>query len=115
MEPEQHKNINFELNAYIGGKIEALVKMGYNPSQVKHLIVASMLDYIFDTLAVKEDNTYDYYALKPLFVSFKFLIDTELETKIEDAYLPQIQADMRKLTDISDYIEHRIKSIPCPQ
>lgn len=111
MNNDSSKQLNGELNAYTGLAIQALTKEGYSSSQIKHLISGSMIEYIMTTIAVDNDNGYDYYALKPMLVALKFIFDRELQLKQEDAYIPQIQADMQMLKQLSDYLEKRIEVI----
>lgn len=104
-------NKSNELITYVGMEINALHKQGYSPSQVRHLVSSQLIECCLDTVARKSDGSFDLYALKPLFVAFKFLVDREYAEKSKDSYIPQIQADMARLKAISDYVEHRIEVI----
>ena len=64
-----NQNQGGELLAYIGQDINALLKVGYSPSQVKHLVSSNLIECVMKTVALKQDNQYDYYALKPLFIA----------------------------------------------
>lgn len=105
------QNNNQELLAYLGMEINALTRQGYTPRQTKHLIVGQLMSAIIETIAVDEDNELDLYALMPLFVSFKFLVDKEIKKKEPDSYIPLIKEDIDRLKGISDYIGHRIDII----
>lgn len=107
---EQNKTAG-ELLSYVGVEIDSLLKQGYSPSQTKHLVSSQLLELVMKTVAVKNDNEYDYYALKPMFVAFKYLIDMEYNQKKEFSYLPEVQADLANLKNISNYLEHRISVI----
>lgn len=104
-------NSNQELVSYIGMEVNALTKQGYTPDQTKHIIVGQMMELIMQTIAVDEDKQLNLYALMPLFVAFKFLVDSEISRKQADAYIPLIQEDIKKLETISSYIGHRIEVI----
>lgn len=107
MEPSN----NQELLTYLGLEITALTRQGYTPRQTKHLVVGQLMSAIIETIAVDEDNELDLYALMPLFVSFKYLIDKEIKKKEPDSYIPLIEEDIKRLRNISDYIGHRIEII----
>lgn len=100
-----------ELNAYLGVLLESLLKQGYSASEVKHLISAGLTEYIMETLSVDNDGSRDYYAIRPMLVAVKQVIDLEFKAKQEDAYIPQVAADMAKLQELSKYLEHRIEVI----
>lgn len=104
-------NNNQELLAYLGMEINALQKQGYTPRQTKHIIVGQLMEAVIETIAVDEDNELDLYALMPLFVSFKYIVDKEIKKKEPDAYIPLVKKDIDRLRDISDYIGHRIEVI----
>ena len=100
-----------ELLSYVGMEIESLFEQGYSPSQTKHLVSSQLMELIMKTVAVKENKQYDYYALKPMFIAFKYLVDIEYDQKKEFEYLPQVQSDLSNLKNISNYLEHRINVI----
>lgn len=106
---------NNELLAYVGMEISALLAQGYSSSQTKHLVSAQMTECIMKTIAIKEDGEYDLYALKPLLVAVKYIVDREIDKEETEDYnyggLPQIQKDIRKLRQISGYLDQKIKAI----
>ena len=104
---------NNELLAYIGMEINALLAQGYSSSQTKHLISAQLIEYIMKTVAVKEKEEYDLYALKPLLIAVKYIVDREIAKEQEEEYsaLPQIQKDIRELSQISEYLDKKISLI----
>ena len=104
---------NNELLAYIGMEINALLAQGYSSSQTKHLVSAQLVECIMKTVAVKEKDEYDLYALKPLLVAVKYIVDREIakEQEEEFAALPQIQKDIRELKQISGYLDKKINLI----
>ena len=104
-------NDNQELLAYLGMEITALTRQGYTSRQTKHIIVGQLMSAIIETIAVTDDNQLDLYALMPLFVSFKFLVDEEIKRKEPDSYIPLIKQDIERLKGISEYIGHRIDII----
>lgn len=108
-----NQNQGGELLAYIGQDINALLKVGYSPSQVKHLVSSNLIECVMKTVALKQDNQYDYYALKPLFIALKYIVDMEIskEAAEEYSYLPQIQADIAELERISRYLDKKISLI----
>lgn len=108
-----NQNQGSELIAYIGQEIKSLLKVGYSPSQVKHLVSSNLIECIMKTVALKQDNQYEYYALKPLFIALKYLVDMEIskEAAEEYSYLPQIQADIAELERISRYLDKKISLI----
>lgn len=106
-------NQSNELLAYIGFEISALLRQGYSPSQTKHLVSSQLVECIMKTVAIKPDGEYDFYAIKPLFIALKYLIDNEIIKEKADSfsYLPQIQADIAELTRISQYLDKKINLI----
>ena len=108
-----NQNQGGELLAYIGQDINALLKVGYSPSQVKHLVSSNLIECVMKTVALKQDNQYDYYALKPLLIALKYIVDMEIskEAAEEYSYLPQIQADIAELERISRYLDKKISLI----
>lgn len=108
-----NQNQGSELLAYIGQEINSLLKVGYSPSQVKHLVSSNLVECIMKTVALKQDNRYDYYALKPLFVALKYIVDMDIEKEAAEEYnyLPQIQSDIAELKRISRYLDKKISLI----
>ena len=104
---------NNELTAYIGMEVNALLTEGYLPSKTKHLVCAQLIDMIMNTVAVKDGGGLDFYALKPVFVAVKYVVDLELSKEKEDEYsaLPELAADIRELERLSDYLDKKIKLI----
>ena len=94
-------------------EINALLAQGYSSSQTKHLVSAQLVECIMKTVAVKEKDEYDLYALKPLLVAVKYIVDREIakEQEEEFAALPQIQKDIRELSQISGYLDKKINLI----
>ena len=104
---------NNELTAYIGMEVNALLKEGYSPSKTKHLVSAQLVEMIMNTVAVKEGGELDLYAIKPLLVAVKYVIDLELKKEKEDEFcaLPEIAEDIEALTRLSRYLEKKIRLI----
>lgn len=104
-----NKKAQTELTSVIGLQINYLSKQGYNPQQVKHIIIANMLEEAMDLALDKDNQTYDYYALKPLFVAINSILKQELAKKSVDAYIPQVAQDMQKVSEITHYLDTRIE------
>ena len=104
---------NNELLAYIAMEINALLAHGYSSSQTNHLVSAQLIECIMKTVAVKEKEEYDLYALKPLLIAVKYIVDREIAKEQEEEYsaLPQIQKDIRELSQISEYLDKKINLI----
>lgn len=104
---------NNELTAYIGMEINALLKEGYSASKTKHLVSAQLVEMIMNTVAITEGGKLDLYALKPLFVAVKYIVDLELSKEKEDEFaaLPQLAKDIDELSRLSSYLEKKIGRI----
>ena len=85
-------NQSNELLSYIGFEISALLRQGYSPSQTKHLVSSQLVECIMKTVAIKTDGEYDFYAIKPLFIALKYLIDNEIIKEQADKALEAIAA-----------------------
>lgn len=96
------------LTAFIGVNIAALLKEGYSATEAKHLVVGDLLEEAMK-VAQKNDSDYDNYALKPLFVALKYLLEREVTDKTKYAYVPEIATDISNLQNIINYLDNRIE------
>ncbi len=99
-----------DLTQFIGISISALVKEGYTTSQTRNIVCADLIENALQ-VARKEDSTYDYYGLKPLFIALKYIFDNEIAIKQNDIDIPQIAQNVKTLEFISEYLDKRIRTI----
>ena len=104
---------NNELTAYIGMEVNALLKEGYSPSKTKHLVTAQLVEMIMETVAVTTGGELDLFAVKPMLVSVKYIVDLELEKEKEDEFsaLPLLAKDIEELSRLSSYLDRKIRLI----
>ena len=91
------RNSNNELTAYIGMEINALLKEGYSSSKTKHLVTAQLVEMIMNTVAVTEGGVLDLYAVKPMLVAVKYIVDLEISKEKEDEF--QVEENRNKLKE----------------
>lgn len=107
------RNSNNELIAYIGMEINALLKEGYSSSKTKHLVTAQLVEMIMNTVAVTEGGVLDLYAVKPMLVAVKYIVDLEIRKEKEDEFsaLPALAKDIEELSRLSGYLDRKIRLI----
>ena len=103
-------NVNLGFVSYIGICADALTRAGYSPSDSKSIISTKLLEEAM-TLSIKEDGSYDYKTLLPIFKTLKHIFLKEKSVKINDAYAPQIANDISKMDFVINYLDSRINAI----
>ena len=92
---------------FIGVAISALVKEGYTPQQVKHIITASLANEI-SKYSMDDSGKIDQYAAKPLYRATVYCLENEKKFMQEDAYMEPVR-DQIAITDmIIKYLNNKI-------
>lgn len=94
---------------FLGAIKDSLVQEGYSAEQVRHLLVANLMEIVNDT--VHEDGKIDHYVLKPV---YRFLINIQREenqSMKSEAYLPQIQKKMADNDYLIRFLESELSAI----
>lgn len=105
-----YEKVNLGFVSYIGICADALTSAGYSSSDARSIIATKLLEEVMN-LSIKEDKTYDYKTLLPLFKTFQHIFMKEKSIKTVDAYAPQVANDISKLDFIINYLDSRIKAI----
>jgi len=107
-----NKNVDSqsELSNFIGIYIEALLKQGYKPLEIRKLIITSLLKEI-ENLSLDEGVRYNYSTLEPLFIFINNVLTNEIKSKQEHAYVPQIAEDISKTDAVIKYFSNKIKGL----
>ena len=102
------RNSNNELTAYIGMEINALLKEGYSSSKTKHLVTAQLVEMIMNTVAVTDGGGLDLYAVKPMLVAVKYIVDLEISKEKEQ--LEQQLLDKMERWEYLEELAERIRN-----
>ena len=106
---EQNQNLPILTN-FIGAMIDGLSEKGYSDKDIKHLIVAALMETI-ENMTKKDNDEHDFYALKPVFRFFINLYKTENRRLSIDAYLPIIQKEIQQNAEVIHFFETKISAL----
>jgi hypothetical protein len=98
------------LTNFIGAILDSLANQGYKPAEASHLTAALLIETVQD-VAKKDDGTYDFYVLKPLFRFFISLYQNENKRLVEESYLPKIREKMQKNDQIISFFEEELRTV----
>ena len=98
------------LTNFLGAITDSLVKEGYSPDDVRHLIVASLME-IVDDETKKADGSRNFYALKPVLRFCINLYQEENKKMQPEAYLPAIQKKMQDNDWLIAYFTRQVEAI----
>jgi len=98
------------LDQFIGAIIDSLAQQGYKPREVNHLVAALLIETTQD-VAKKEDGSYDFYVLKPLFRFFIAMYQEENKRLVEESYLPKIREKMQQNDQIIRFFEEELRTV----
>jgi len=94
---------------FLGAIKDSLIQEGYSAEQVRHLLVANLMEIVNDT--VHENGKVDHYVMKPV---YRFLINIQKEetrAMRSEAYLPQIQKKMADNEYLIQFLESELSTI----
>ena len=98
------------LTNFLGAITDSLVKEGYNPDDVRHLIVASLMEIVEDETK-NADGSRNFYALKPVLRFCVNLYQEENNKMQPEAYLPAIQKKMQDNDKIVQFFMEQIQAV----
>lgn len=98
------------LTNFLGAITDSLVKEGYKPDDVRHLIVAALMEIIEDETK-NEDGSRNFYVLKPVLRFCMNLYQEENNRMQEEAYLPAIQKKMQENDIIIKFFAEQIQAV----
>ena len=98
---------SFMFTNFLGAITDSLTKEGYSPKQIRHLIVASLMEIVNEQ--IKEDGQLDHYALKPVYRFLINLYQEENEKMHADAYIPKIQEKMASNNYMISFLSHELE------
>ena len=98
------------LTNFTGAMIDGLSKQGYSDKDIKHLIVAALMETI-ENMTKKDNDGHDFYALKPVFRFFINLYQSENRRLSVDAYLPIIQKEMQQNSEVIHFFETKVNAL----
>lgn len=98
------------LTNFLGAITDSLIKQGYSPADTKHLIVASLMEVIEDTVK-KTGGGHDFYAMKPVFRFMIRFYQDENNRLQDEAYLPQVRQKMQENDTAMAYFSSQLTAV----
>lgn len=102
---------NTQLTTFIGVFVDALLKEGYQASEVKRIVSQDLINEALVLCNKEEEKSYDYYALQSLFLSVSYVLKRELDKMRENAHIQQVSDEMDRINFVVNYLENRVRMV----